>query len=233
MLTATGLYLVTVRRRWRLVGRIAGVATIAGIVISAGIWGWLANQDRPRPVGELATIRLGMSALEVRLAMGAPSQETGVRVTTQPSAPGGRVFEVEHPENYPEEQLVSLAKQVAENRGTSRKFQTSTREGNTVALGPIVERSEDSARWRIRFLGDSDDLFEVAGGSASYQTWQYGSDRDVLVQLRDAGNGMRVALVCSERLNDKIFGLGAGTPPKRPSNRSWGNQLTPASNQTA
>jgi len=75
VLFVLGIYQLTVRKRWRTVGKILGAAVVLLGLIVFGIWGWVRYQDRPKVVEILDGVRLGMSPLEVKLAKGAPTTE--------------------------------------------------------------------------------------------------------------------------------------------------------------
>lgn len=61
------------KKKWRLVGKIAGGLIIFCIVIGLAVWGWHVYKARPIPVNQLGSISLGMTPLEVTLALGEPN----------------------------------------------------------------------------------------------------------------------------------------------------------------
>jgi hypothetical protein len=71
-----GIKYISKKKKWRLAGRVAGVLLLIIIVIGLSVFGWYRYQDRLRPISSLGSISLGMSPIEVSLALGKPSQET-------------------------------------------------------------------------------------------------------------------------------------------------------------
>ena len=71
---AASIYQISIRNRWRTVGKAFGILVLAGILIGGALWGEYIYKSRPRPyaVTELGGVRLGMTPLEVRVAKGAP-----------------------------------------------------------------------------------------------------------------------------------------------------------------
>lgn len=79
ILLAAGMYQISIRKKWKLVGKVFGVVILIGAVIGGGVWGWFKYQGRPYIAEELAGIRFGMTQLEVQLAMGEPEISLPVR----------------------------------------------------------------------------------------------------------------------------------------------------------
>lgn len=72
LLIALGAYLISVRGKWRTVGKVAvGLFGVSGVLLSAA-WGWNRYEQRAQVVEELDGVRLGMSPLDVKLRKGAP-----------------------------------------------------------------------------------------------------------------------------------------------------------------
>ena len=72
LLTVAGVYYVTKHKRWRLIGKIAVVILLIAILIGLGTWGWYQYQDRPQVVNSVGDVSLGMTPVEVTLAIGKP-----------------------------------------------------------------------------------------------------------------------------------------------------------------
>ncbi len=68
-----GARFVTQKKKWRLVGKIIGGLVVLCIAIGLAIWGWNAYKGRPQPVDALGSISLGMTPVEVTLALGEPN----------------------------------------------------------------------------------------------------------------------------------------------------------------
>lgn len=73
ILFAAAIYQVSIRKKWKFVGKTIGVFFIIGAVGSAAIWAYFSYKNRPSPATELNGVRLGMTPLEVKLAKGAPT----------------------------------------------------------------------------------------------------------------------------------------------------------------
>jgi hypothetical protein len=75
LLTTGGIYLITKRKKWRLVAKIVGVLILIGIVIGIGAWAWNWYENRPQVVTKIGDISLGMTPIDVTLALGKPNLE--------------------------------------------------------------------------------------------------------------------------------------------------------------
>jgi len=73
ILLAFGIRYVTHKKKWRLVLKIIGGLFGLGILVGLAIWGWYVYKERPQPVDTLGAISLGMTPLEVTLALGKPN----------------------------------------------------------------------------------------------------------------------------------------------------------------
>lgn len=73
IVVAGAIYQISVRKRWKLAGRVVGVLILVGFVIGGGIWGWFEYQSRPYIVDQLGGVRLGMKPVQVKLAKGEPT----------------------------------------------------------------------------------------------------------------------------------------------------------------
>ncbi|MDP1568787.1 MAG: hypothetical protein Q8L86_02185 [Vicinamibacterales bacterium] len=75
VLLVVGVYHVTTRRKWALVGKVcAGVVLLLATVVAGG-WAWSSYKARPVVVEELEGVRLGMTTVEVKLLKGAPNND--------------------------------------------------------------------------------------------------------------------------------------------------------------
>lgn len=72
-LLAFGIRYVTHKKKWCLVLKIIGGLACLGILVSLAIHGWYVYKERPQPIDTLGAISLGMTPLEVTLALGKPS----------------------------------------------------------------------------------------------------------------------------------------------------------------
>lgn len=74
--TIGGLYLVTRARKWRLVAKLLATLILIFILIGVGtlFWGWYTT--RPYVATSIGDVSLGMTPLEVTLALGAPSVDS-------------------------------------------------------------------------------------------------------------------------------------------------------------
>jgi len=74
ILVAFFLYQVSVKRKWKTVGKVFAILVLVGALIGGGFWGWNVYESRPRIMGELGGVRLGMSPVEVKLLKGVATQ---------------------------------------------------------------------------------------------------------------------------------------------------------------
>lgn len=72
---AVTVYQLSVRRKWKVVGKIFGGLILVAVVVGGGLWAWNRYENRPRVVEMLDGVRLGMSPLDVKLAKGAPKND--------------------------------------------------------------------------------------------------------------------------------------------------------------
>ena len=72
LLTAAGIYYITKHKKWRLIGKITGVILLLAVLIRLGTWGWYQYQNRPQVVRSVGDVLLGMTPVEVTLAIGKP-----------------------------------------------------------------------------------------------------------------------------------------------------------------
>jgi len=63
------------RKKWKLVAKISTAIILGGVVIGTCFWLWNLYESRPRPMYELGLLRLGMTPVEVTLAVGKPGVE--------------------------------------------------------------------------------------------------------------------------------------------------------------
>jgi hypothetical protein len=75
ILFAAAVYHISIRNKWKVVGKTIGVFLVIGAMGTGAIWGYFSYKNRPTPTTELNGVRLGMTPLEVRLAKGAPTTE--------------------------------------------------------------------------------------------------------------------------------------------------------------
>jgi hypothetical protein len=75
VLLAVAVHQVSVRNKWKVVGKIVGALIGMALLAGGGVWGWSRYQNRPKVVEVLSGVRLGMSPLDVKLAKGAPKSE--------------------------------------------------------------------------------------------------------------------------------------------------------------
>lgn len=71
-----GCMVITKKKKWKLVGKIVGGLVVLGILIGLGAWAWNWYEERPRPVDTLGALTLGMTPLEVGLAIGKPFNDS-------------------------------------------------------------------------------------------------------------------------------------------------------------
>lgn len=72
---AVTAYQLSVRRKWKVVGKIFGGLVLVAVVASGGLWAWNRYENRPRVVEMLDGVRLGMSPLDVKLLKGASNND--------------------------------------------------------------------------------------------------------------------------------------------------------------
>jgi hypothetical protein len=72
LLLAAGVYQISIRKKWKLVGKVFGVLVLLGAVIGGGGWGVYWYMNRPAMATELNGIRLGMSLVDVSILKGEP-----------------------------------------------------------------------------------------------------------------------------------------------------------------
>lgn len=71
-----GVRFISKKKKWRLVAKIAGGLFLFGVLIGLGTWSWIWYKERPQPVDTLGSLSLGMTPLEVSLAVGKPDNES-------------------------------------------------------------------------------------------------------------------------------------------------------------
>jgi len=71
-----GIHKIHQKRKWRLVAKILGVLLLLCLVIWGAVYAYLWHVDRPQPAEKLGEISLGMTPVDVTLALGKPSSET-------------------------------------------------------------------------------------------------------------------------------------------------------------
>lgn len=72
-LVAIAIWRTTVNKKWKVVGIVIGGLVLLGVVIGVGFWGWDKYEHRPQVVTGLIGVTLGMSPVEVTLALGRPT----------------------------------------------------------------------------------------------------------------------------------------------------------------
>src|SRR5262245_57158449 len=88
---AVGVYQVSVRRKWKIVGKIFGGLIFVAIVAGGGLWAWDRYENRPKVVELLDGVRLGMSPLDVKLAKGEPQNDA----TSKPEKNGAGEYKLQ------------------------------------------------------------------------------------------------------------------------------------------
>src|SRR5437764_10827560 len=76
VLIALAIWRTTVNQKWNLVGKAVLSIVVVAAIIGAGFWGWNKYQNRPQLVTELAGVKLGMTRVEVTLALGEPKTKS-------------------------------------------------------------------------------------------------------------------------------------------------------------
>jgi hypothetical protein len=75
VLIALGARQISLKKKWRHAGFVIAALIVVVVLVCVCAWGWTAYQNRPRPQEGLGAIKLGMSPVEVSLALGKPDQE--------------------------------------------------------------------------------------------------------------------------------------------------------------
>jgi hypothetical protein len=83
ILLSAAIYQISIRKKWKLIGKTIALLFLFGAVGGATIWGWYSYNNLPSPVAELNGIRLGMSPVEVKLVKGPPSNEQKATIAQQ------------------------------------------------------------------------------------------------------------------------------------------------------
>lgn len=84
ILLAAGIYQVSIRKKWKLIGKMIGVLILVGAMIGGGIWGWMKYQDRPKMTTSLGGIGLDLRPVEVSLKLGEPIRKIDVIEVDEP-----------------------------------------------------------------------------------------------------------------------------------------------------
>jgi hypothetical protein len=75
IIAAVAIYQISVRGKWKIVGKVVGILLLC-IGVLAGIgWGWYSYANRPSAAQELEGVRLGMTPVQVTLARGEPTKK--------------------------------------------------------------------------------------------------------------------------------------------------------------
>lgn len=64
---------VNQKKKWSLVRKVVGGLVILAAIVGSMFWGWNVYKERPRLVTQLGSISLGMTPVEVTLALGKPN----------------------------------------------------------------------------------------------------------------------------------------------------------------
>lgn len=75
ILLAAGIYLLSVKGKWKTIGKVLAVLVLIGSVIGGGIWAYDWYEDRPYAETEFRGLSLGMRPVDVTLLKGAPTNE--------------------------------------------------------------------------------------------------------------------------------------------------------------
>lgn len=75
-----GLIQITKKKKWRLVGKVFAVLVLINVIVGLVVWGWYAYKGRLQPVSELGGVSLGMTPLDVTLALGKPTRQLSQNV---------------------------------------------------------------------------------------------------------------------------------------------------------
>ena len=75
VLLAIGVQRVSLSRKWQPVARTIACLVMVSGLMSLSINGWSKPKDRPQVPSELAGVKLGMTPIEVTLALGPPTTE--------------------------------------------------------------------------------------------------------------------------------------------------------------
>ena len=73
ILVGSSIYQISIRKKWRLIGKIFAAVTLVIGIVAAGIWGYVYWQQQPYIVTELNSVELGMTPVEVTLTKGRPA----------------------------------------------------------------------------------------------------------------------------------------------------------------
>ena len=75
LIVSAGLFFVTKKSKWRLIGKIFSVLVLLGLLVWSGVFLYLKFQERPRIQNSLFDIELGMLPVDVKLILGKPILE--------------------------------------------------------------------------------------------------------------------------------------------------------------
>lgn len=72
LVVVAGLWAITRKGKWRLVGKVSAVLVLLIAVGAVGLWGWSLYEERAQVLNELDGVRLGMTRLDLQVAKGKP-----------------------------------------------------------------------------------------------------------------------------------------------------------------
>jgi len=100
VLLAVAIWRTTVNKKWKAVGKVLAVIIGLGVLIGTAWWGWEEYQNRPQVVESLGGVSVGMTDVEVTLALGKPGEDSGPRTSEKVGQWKVFVYTKEHDDDY-------------------------------------------------------------------------------------------------------------------------------------
>jgi len=81
ILSAVAVWRATTNKKWKLIGKITAVIFALFATLGVAWYAYVQYEDRPQDLRQLADVKLGMTPVEVTLALGQPNNKDEIAAT--------------------------------------------------------------------------------------------------------------------------------------------------------